>query len=1026
MKKFKLLMLALLLGLSSHTWAQTFEVSGVVVDDQNITIPGVSVILKGTTMGTSTDLDGKFSFAVNDGAGTLVFSFVGFKTQEILLDGRTTPYNVQLAISAIGLNEVVAIGYGSVKKSDLTGSVSSLDSEKLTETSKTDVGQAVQGQIAGVDVRKLSSKPGAPLSIRIRGNTVIKNNNISRDGVDDNLDDDLSKPLFVVDGIFMSDIGVINPSDIEKMDVLKDASATAIYGSRGANGVIIITTKSGVSGKMKITYAGSFGVNSAVNKPDFMSGDKYVEYVSDYLKGEQWVSQWADGSATVADYNATVIDTDTQFFDENERNNIANRNYTDWADLLRNTGIQTSHTIGVSGGSDGLVYNASVAYTKDEGLMGIEGYERYNISSSLTKKINDEFTAGIRTYFAYSEREEGSKELFRSSLRLAPTVNPYNEDGSIKLIPDAQDVRFINPIYESNGSWETNTRKYNIIANAFLEYKPNKWFNFKSNFAPEFITGRSGEYRGLLTKTARNDQSRTRAYYDTDYSNSYAWDNIANFDFQVAEGHNLKATLISSIYYQQEEGTALQVRNIDSDSYSFYNTGGGDDVKTYDTYFSKETLSSFATRINYNVNEKYLFTFTGRYDGSSKLADGNKWAFFPSAAFAWRMSEENFMADVDWVSNLKVRLSYGESGNDATVSRYASQAYLTDDSYLFGDNSAAAKVIDDLSNADLGWERSKEYNFGVNIGLFGGRVRMEAEYYNKKTVDAILGKTLMAVTGFSSAEGNYGSVRNKGIELVLNTVNIKTDNFKWETSINFAKNKNEVLALTGNVDKEVYGDHGVLQVGEAIDAMYDYERAGIWQMDEAAEAATFGQVPGMNKFVDQNNDGQITADEDKVVIGSNSPDWTGGMTNKFKYKNFDCSVMIYTRQGVLGSSEFYQNFSTQNGDVAFNHLDMDYWTPNNQDSNNAMPGAALSDGTASEWYYEDMSFVKVGNIGFGYKVPKALLDKLHISNCRVSLDLQNPFTFTDYKGPDPETGLQNSYGMAYSVRTVLFGLKFNL
>lgn len=1024
MKKFKLklLMLALLIGLTSNAWAQTLEVSGVVVDDQSLTMPGVSVIIKGTTTGTVTDIDGKFAIAVPDGAGTIVFSFVGFETQEIVLDGKKTVYQVQLATSSIGLDEVVAIGYGSVKKSDLTGAVSSLDTEKLTEMKKTDIGQAIQGQIAGVDVRRLSSKPGAPLSIKIRGNTVIKNTNVGKDGVSDDLDDDLSKPLYVVDGIFMSDISIINPADIEKMDILKDASATAIYGSRGANGVVIITTKSGVSGKMRITYDGSFGVNHAVNRPDFFSGDQYVDFVSDNLKGAQWRSLWDDGVATVADYNNIVINTDTEFFDENERNNVANKNYTDWADLLRKTGTQTSHTVGISGGENGLVYNTSVAYTKDEGLMGIEDYERYNISSSISKKIGDKFTAGVRSYFAYSEREEGSKELFRSSFRLAPTVNPYNEDGSVKLIPDAQDVRFINPLYESEGSWTVNTRKYNFIANAFLEFKPNKWFNFKTNFAPEFTTERYGEYRGLLTKTARNDQSRTRAYNNSDFSNSYAWDNIANFDFDVAEGHNLKATFITSIYYQQEEGSILQVRNIDSDSYSFYNTEGGDDIKDYDTFYSKETLSSFASRINYNINEKYLFTFTGRYDGSSKLAKGNKWAFFPSAAFAWRMSEEDFMADIDWISNLKLRMSYGESGNDATVSRYASQAYLTDDSYVFGSNATAAKVIADLSNEDLSWERSKEYNIGVNVGLFDGRVRLEAEYYNKKTVDAILGKSLMSLTSFSSAEGNYGSVRNEGIELVLNTVNVQTDNFKWETSINFSKNNNEVVALTGNVDKEVYGKHGVLQVGKPIDAVYSYEKAGIWQMDEAAEAAVYGYVPGQYKFVDQNNDDIINS-EDKVVIGSHSPDWTGGMTNKFKYKNFDCSIMVYTRQGVYGHSEFYQNYATHNGDKAkFNRIDMDYWSPNNQDATNPMVGV----GSDSEWYFADMSFVKVGNIGFGYKVPRSLTDKLHISNCRLSLDLQNPFTFTNYKGPDPETGLQNSYGMAYSVSTVLFGLKFDL
>ncbi|GAF02783.1 SusC/RagA family TonB-linked outer membrane protein [Saccharicrinis fermentans] len=1021
--KTKFLLLAIACLMTSFSWAQQRTISGTVIDESGETLPGVNVFVKGTTSGTISDIEGKYSIMIPDGASaTLVYSFVGFATQEIAV-GNQSSINVQLVSDAIGLDEVVAIGYGSVKKSDLTGSVESINAEKLTEMSKTDVGQAIQGQVAGVDVRRLSSKPGAQLSIKIRGNTVLKNTNVTKDGISDDLDEDLSKPLYVVDGVFMDDLSILNPSDIEKMDVLKDASATAIYGSRGANGVVIITTKTGVSGKMQVTYDGTFGVNTATNVPDFYNGDEYVSYVSDALRGEKWEKQWEDGVASVEDWNNTVIDTDPEFFDEDERNNVANRNYTNWIDLIKETGIQTSHTLGFSGGESGLLYNASVGYTKDEGLMGIENYERYNISSSLSKKVSETITVGVRSYFAYSDREEGSKELFRSSLRLAPTLSAYEEDGSIKTVPDAQDVRFINPLYEANGSWEGNTRKYNMIANAFIEIRPTDWFNFKTNFAPELITQRYGEYRGLLTKTARNDQSRTRAYYETDFSNSYTWDNIANFDFNIKDGHNLKATFISSIYLQQEDGSDFEIRNIDSDSYSYYNIEGGDDIKVYDSYYSKETLTSFASRINYNIQEKYLFTFTGRYDGSSKLAKGNKWAFFPSAAFAWRVSQEPFLVDKDWLSNLKLRLSYGESGNDGVVSRYASQAYLSDDSYLFGNQSASGKVIDDLSNDDLRWERSKEYNIGVDLGLFDGRIRLGAEYYNKKTVDAILGKTLMALTGFSESEGNYGSVRNSGVELVLNTVNVKKGDFRWTSSFNFAKNKNEVVELTDDIQKQVYGTHGVLMVGQPIDAVYSYEKIGIWQMDEAAEAAKYGFVPGQYKFKDQNNDGILSAEDDKVVIGSNSPDWTGGMTNNFNYKNLDLSVMVYTRQGVFGHSEFYSHFAPHNGDGAtFNHLDMDYWTPNNQDAENPMPGVGSDD----EWYFADMSFVKVGNIGLGYNMPKQIINKLNISSLRFSLDVQNPFTFSDYKGPDPETGLQNSYNMAYSVRTVLFGLKLKL
>ncbi|WP_372774250.1 SusC/RagA family TonB-linked outer membrane protein [Mangrovibacterium sp.] len=1018
-KLLKLTMIVcFLIGFTTMSWAQQRTLTGVVTDSEGVSLPGVTIVEKGTTNGTITDMDGKFTLSVPASAKLLQFSFVGMKTVEKAV-GTAMVYNVMLVEESIGLNEVVAIGYGSVKKRDLTGSVASMDADMLTEMNKTDVAQAMQGRMAGVDVRKLSSKPGAPMAIKIRGNTVIKNSNVGNDGVSDDPTADLGQPLYVVDGIFMEDISIVNPADIEKMDVLKDASATAIYGSRGANGVVIITTKSGFEGKTVFTYDGSFGVNQTVNEPDMFSGDEYVAWAEDYLRATQWKSVVAGGNASIESWNALPLDYNLVFIGQNELDNVANRNYTDWRDLLTHTGIQTNHTLGMSGGQNGLVYNASIGYTSDEGVMGIEGYERYNVGASVSKKVKDYLTVGIQTYFSYSEREEGSKELFRSAHRLAPTVNPYDEDGLIRLIPDEQDQRFINPIYEDQGSWTVNTRSNSFIANIYAEIKPLSWVSFKTSFAPNVNSKRYGEYRGLLTKSSQNNASRVRAYYETDFTNSYTWDNVANFDVKIKDGHELKGTLISSIWHQQDEGSDIETRNIDSDSYSFYNTAVGTDVRAYDTYYSKETLAAFAARLNYNINDKYMLTATGRYDGSSKLAKDHKWAFFPSAAFAWRVSEESFMQDIDWLSNLKLRLSYGESGNDAVVSRYASQAYLADVTYLYGDNLATGKGVTSLSNAELGWEISKEYNIGFDASFFDSRIRVEAEFYNKKTEDAIFDKELFLLTGFSSATGNFGSVRNKGIELVVNTVNIDRGDFKWTSSINFAKNKNEILTIEGDLDKIPYGRHGVLQIGEAIDAMYSYEVAGIWQMDEVDEAAVYGSVPGQYKYVDQNNDDIINTN-DKVVIGSHSPDWTGGITNNLSYKNFDFSVMVYTRQGVLGHSEFYQNFSPyQNDNAKFNAIDMEYWTPNNQSASRPM----VSVGDPGEWYFEDMSFVKVGNIGIGYDMPKSVLNTLKVSNMHLSLDVQNPFTFTDYKGPDPETGLQNSYGMAYSIRTVLFGLK---
>jgi TonB-linked SusC/RagA family outer membrane protein len=1021
MKKLKLLLIVFLVGFSLASWAQS-KVTGKVTDEQDMPIPGVSVLVKGTSNGTVTDFDGNYTISVKKG-GIVTFSYLGFQTMQITFNGQSS-LNAQLKEDTSQLDEIVVIGYGSVKKSDLTGAVTSLSSDNLTEQKKTDVGQALKGQVAGVDVRTISNKPGASLSIKIRGNTAITNNNAGRDGISDNLDDDLSKPLYVVDGIFFEDINVLNPSDIQQMDILKDASATAIYGARGANGVVIITTKSGIEGKTVFTYETTFGVRTVANEPDYFTGDEYVEFVEDVVRSREWKNLFSSGTPTVADYNnidvASLIGTEFQGTNE-EQSNVANRRYTNWIKDFQKVGIQKSHNLGMSGGTNGLVYSGSIGYLSDEGVIGIEGYERYNMSASLSKKVSDKLTVGIKTYLAFSEREEGSRELYRSTQRLAPTVNSRDTDGNLILFPDDQDTRFINPYYDANGAWIVNTKALNVIANLFLNYKANDWVSFRTQFSPNLTTERFGEYRGLLTKSSRNDPSRIRSYYDSYYNTAYTWDNTVNFDFDVAEGHNLKTTLISSVYYKQIEGSNIQTRDFDTDAYLFYNSGVGTDVRDYDSYYQKETTASFAGRLNYSILDKYLLTFTGRYDGASKLAVDNKWAFFPSAAIAWKVTEEDFMQNTNWLNNLKLRLSYGESGNYSTVSPYQSLAFLGNNDYLFGDTLSNGVTVEGLANYDLTWERSKEINLGLDLGVLNNKVRLGLELYSKTTNGSILSRTLSTITGYSSATGNYGKVRNKGIELTLNTTNIETDNFKWTTNLNFAKNTNEILELDGELDLIPYGSHGVLQIGEAVDAIWAYDNIGIWQLDEADEAAIYGRFPGQHKFDDVDNDGIIN-DNDKKILGQTSPDWTAGMTNTFTYKNIDFSIQAYTRQGSFGHSEFNSlSVPWQGDDATFNKVDLDYWTPANTDSKNP----ALEYGADTSWYYTDFDFVKIGNIGLGYQFPEEVLDKLKMSSLRLSVDVQNPFTFTDYEGSDPETGLQNNYNGGYLVKTILFGLKLS-
>ena len=1022
--KLKLLML-LMFGVSFASLAQT-QVTGVVVDETNVPLPSATVQEKGTSNGVVTDFDGNFTITVSQQGATLTFSYIGFETKEIVWDG-STDLTVQLLPSSTGLDEVVVIGYGSVKRSDLTGAVASLNNETVTEQRKTDIGQAIQGRIAGVDVRTLNSKPGAPLSIQIRGNTVITANQGSeRDGVSDDITSDPDQPLYVVDGVFFDNINVLNPADIEQIDILKDVSATAIYGARGANGVVIITTKNGIEGVTRITYDVTFGLRSATNLPDFLSGDEYVEFVDDVLRAREWLGT----DFSIDAYNNVAIDRSTEFQSPEELANVANRTYTDWAGLLRETGIQTSHTLGVSGGNNGLVYNASLGYLKDEGVMGIEDFERYNISLSASKKLNDKLTLGVKTYLALSEREAGSPELFRSSLRLAPTVSAFDANGELVVLPDVQDQRFINPFFEAQGSYTAETRSLDVIANVFLNYKHNDFFNFKTQFSPTVTSSRFGEFRGLLTRNSRNDPTRVRSSYDTRLRTSYTWDNIADFNFNIAQGHNLKTTLITSLFFDNTEGNDTEVRNFDTDAFSFFNTEGGTDIRAFGTFQTQETLASFAARLNYNIQDKYLFTFTGRYDGSSKLAAGNQWDFFPSAAFAWRASQEEFLKETNWLNNLKFRVSYGESGNDNVVDPFGSFAFLNQSSFLFGTDLATGQFVETLPNSELTWEVSRELNLGVDLAILNNRINLSFEYYNKTTDGSILARALSSVSGFGddglpTTVGNFGSVRNKGVELTLNTVNLRTNNFSWRTSFNFSTNDNEILELFGDTDQiPISTDNrfnGVLQVGAPIDAVWSYEVDGIYGTEDLEEAQSFGFLPGQYRFVDQNGDGAITQ-EDRVVLGSQSPDWIAGMTNTFNYKNLELNVQVNTRQGTFGHSEFLQNFSTFQGDRAvFNSLDQDYWTPLNQDAK--FPSPEYGEDSSFSWFNTSFDFVRIGNIGLGYTFPQTILDKFGMSSIRLSLDVQNTFTFTDFAGPDPETGLNNSFGQTYAIKTFLFGLK---
>ncbi|MDN5210443.1 TonB-dependent receptor [Fulvivirgaceae bacterium BMA12] len=996
-----------LIFFSTKVLAQDFEspredtdskrITGFVKDDNNVGLPGVTVMIKETTIGTVTDADGKFAIDIPGTKSVLVFSYLGYLEEEVVV-GNKAVIDLVMMPDVTLLDEIVVIGYGTAKKSDLTGAVQSMNAERIAETPNYTAMAAMQGKMAGVDIIRSNNKPGGGVDIQIRGVNAVFN-----------FDDDnqaAPQPLFVVDGIFVDNIDDLNPADIEKIDVLKDASATAIYGSRGANGVVIVSTKSGMPGKAKIEYKGFVSVSEATNLPDMMTGEEFVAFALDAAAGsgrEDW--------------------TMDRIFGPDELENIRTGNYTDWVDLLVDDfGLQTNHSLSFSGGDKGMNYSFGGAYTSDEGIVGDEKYERYNLRGSVDKKINNLFKIGFKVYSSYTIRNEDSYEAMRSAYRLRPTANPYDENGEPKFWPMDKEQQISNPLFEADNITREK-RATRVYGNLYLQVTPLKGLSYKVSFSPETEFNRYGEYRGRYSKSSRGQASRTRGLYNSYNRLQYTFDNVIAYNKEIAKNHNLSATLISSLWYKRQDEGKTQVRNFEDDRTTFYNIGTGLEYREIKSEFRQETLASYATRIQYNYMGRYLLTASGRYDGSSKLAKGNKWHFFPSAALAWRVSEEAVVKEnLSFLSNLKLRISYGETGNN-NVSAYSSGARINNSTFVFGDEVVATSQIGSISNSKLTWEIGKEVNFGMDFGIFNNRISGSLELYNKKVDGVILNRQIPRISGFQYTRSNIGKIENKGVEVSLNIYPVQKPNFTWSTTITFSRNRNKLLELFGD-GKDDIGNRWF--IGKPVSVYYDYEMAGIWQESEAAEAEEYNQRPGQVKVVDQNMDGEIDADNDRVVLGSPDPDWHGGITNRFKYRNFDLSIFAYTRKTQMLHSEFHSKFvfdAAAHGPypARFNGLNADYWTADNPGAEYALPG--WGDFNRLTNYRTDVDFIKIGYITLGYNLHKSLLEKLGMGKFRVYATADNPFVFTEYQGWDPENAHRNTWGYGFMRRSYQLGVE---
>jgi len=994
---------SLLLLSSTLTRAQQV-ITGKIVDAKtNETVAGATIKVKGTSIGTMADGNGTFKLNAPQGS-TLQVSFLGYSPIEI--PASTTDMLIRIQPLNKDLNEVVVIGYGTQKRSDLTGSITSVSTEQLTKTARSSPVGALQGVVPGANIIHNNNRPGGGFTVDVRGIHSITGSNA---------------PLIVVDGVPGADLDKINPADIEKIDVLKDASATAIYGSRGANGVFIVTTKRGATGKAKITYSGYYGLRNYTHYPDMMSGDEYVQLAREAARAT----------------NNNVYKTDDQVFtDPSELQSVKTHSYYNWLDEMTNPAPQTSHTLSASGGTDDVRYTLSGGYYRERGMLYPEDYYRYNLRAALDVKANPVVSFGGSLYYTYDKRALGNTDLLQDIFRIRPTQFPNS------LVTGAPYFQ-----YSSNGLFNpkitgqnmfNDVRGSNMLGNIYLSLHPVKGLELRSSFSPYLTNTATGQYTGVYTKALQGTAAGATDSYAKANVNNWVLDNIINYKWTKSI-HQLELTGVYSLQRNQGDNLSAASKDLSFNSL-YYNLGGGT-ITNFGSGYSQSQLASYLGRANYTLTNRYLFTASARYDGSSKLAAGHKWVLFPSAAFAWRASEEKWLKNQLWLDNLKVRVSYGMTGNDS-VNPYQSTQLISGTQYYSFGNDVLGNTPGNLPNPDLTWEKTSEINLGIDFGVLRNRISGSIDFYNRLTKDLIMPLSIPVTTGYSSvAAANVGSARNKGVELSLTTVNIQNEAFRWSTTFTAAYNKNEIVDLGFKEDLGKYspqltgitGDYNNKWfIGQPIRSNWDLITIGVWQNSQAADAAKYGQKPGQFRVMDFDNDGVINADKDRKLDGKRTPDWTGGLYTNLQYKNFDLSAQAFFQKGARDRNQFFVSYALENNNLNFNNLRKNYWTPENPSNSMAQPSNmgpyrdvnsnANGNLISVSHVVQSTDFLKVAYITLGYRVPKAWIEKFKISNVRLYATVQNPFTFTKWSGFDPEQANVSIASTDLITRNLLFGI----
>lgn len=994
------------------------NVSGKVTKENGEPLANVSVVVKGTTHGTATDAEGNFTIRAASGA-VLIFSAVDYDNQQLTV-GQSATINVVLKQKNTQLSEVVVVGYGTQRKKDVTGAVVSVNEKALREVPVPNLQQALVGRAAGLEINQVGNQPGAGAQIRIRGTRSISGSN---------------EPLFVVDGIpYEGSINDINPNEIASVDILKDASATAIYGSRGANGVILVTTKKGRNNETRFSYNGYHGIGKVANKFPVLNAEEFVAMRD--------LSTWTAGYGSV------------------EQEGIASGRNTDWQDLMYENSYRTDHNINVSGGANGSTFSLGAGYYKETTVLTGEDYTRYSLRAAIDSRVGKKIKIGLTTQNSVSI-SNGSQFVSGSTiynlLALNPLLKPYNDDGSLNLIPwdntlDGGDppASGYNPLLIKEGprKWDDKVRRLRTFNSLYGEYEFIKGLRYRLNLGLNYAQQFGGQFQPA-------DKPDARSYFRVGTGNvarvsngetwGYTAENLLLFDKTIRNEHKFNFTGLYSIQESQSFDNFVQKTGITEDFVSFYNLALSTPIDAANTGLggseTKWALISYMARLNYSFRDKYLLTLTYRRDGSSRLAPGNQWFNYPAVSAGWVISDEDFLADSKIINSLKLRTGWGRTSNQS-INPYASKGLVNNSNGLSasGDIGAAATTLRynfgptivtgydviTLPNPNLSWEFTTTINVGLDFGLFNNRLTGSLEVYDSKTDDILYNVNLPVTSGIQGAfTTNIGKMSNKGFELSLSSVNFQSaSGFSWSTDLNLFNNKNKLLKLSNQVEREIGSQ---LFVGYSMTAIYDYKKLGIWQTSEAAAAAALGSMPGQIKLADISGpdgkpDGKIDADYDRTIIGNMDASLQGGITNRFSFKGFDLSVVAHARFGGTLISQIHAPAATYISqlDGRRNSIKVDFWTPTNPSNWFPKPAgqhatlSSVSDGWRTLGYY-DASFVRIRSINLGYTFNNNLLRKIGAQSTRLYFTVDNVALlwspFYNQTGIDPQATTAGARGI---------------